>query len=563
VIPQYRRSKSDAAWRASNWMLRQWTTTEHYASRGNQEADKRIALVHCSVLERPLFLYLENGMSEQIQHPGVRRGAQGDEQHLVRHLAILAVLLATIGSFYFATIRDGHAWGDDFALYIQHAKNIVQHVPYSQTNYIFNPHIPDAGPRTFPPGYPLLLSIVYWHFGMNFTAMKAENIVLFILFLVVLFLLLRPELPGSYVNATIAIIGFNPYLWNFKDAVVSDIAFVLFAYIALFLIQRTYRSYSGKVPWMTVVGTAAMIYAAYATRSVGLVFIPMLFLYELLRYKRVPRIAISVTVLFLVGWFLQAKLLHNDSDYLLQVNLAPKSIIHRSLDCFIAIQRWFFWKPTLNQGIRTVIFVGLWGLAIFGYVTRVRREITSYELFPFLYSGVVTLFPALGAEPRYMLPVVPLFFLFVFSGVEALPKISSLDTRKYAFIVLLVGTAGIYASIYSTMKLDSIRDAIDKNGYELFDYVRTNTEPTAVFVFRKPRALGLFGERRTSMYHPYHDENDLWKYFTTIHADYLVEGPIDEPYWHTFIASQKDKLLEVHSNPEFTVYKITATELKK
>jgi hypothetical protein len=63
------------------------------------------------------------------------------------------------------------------------------------------------------------------------------------------------------------------------------------------------------------------------------------------------------------------------------------------------------------------------------------------------------------------------------------------------------------------------------------------------------------------MYHPYHDENALWKYFATIHADYLVEGPIDEPYWHSFIASQKDKLIEVYSNREFTLYKISATEL--
>src|SRR5438876_9591837 len=67
---------------------------------------------------------------------------------------------ALIGLFYLATIRPGHAWGDDFAQYIHHARNLATGVPYAATGYIYNPYNPTTGPRTYPPGLPLLLAPV-------------------------------------------------------------------------------------------------------------------------------------------------------------------------------------------------------------------------------------------------------------------------------------------------------------------------------------------------------------------------------------------------------------------
>ena len=67
---------------------------------------------------------------------------------------------ALIGLFYLATIRPGHAWGDDFAQYIHHARNLATGVPYAATGYIYNPYNPTIGPRTYPPGFPLLLAPV-------------------------------------------------------------------------------------------------------------------------------------------------------------------------------------------------------------------------------------------------------------------------------------------------------------------------------------------------------------------------------------------------------------------
>jgi hypothetical protein len=75
------------------------------------------------------------------------------------HAPVICVLMI-VGGFYLATMRQGHSWGDDFSMYIHHAKNIVEGVDYQATGYIYNPSRPIA-PKTYPPILLLLLSPIY------------------------------------------------------------------------------------------------------------------------------------------------------------------------------------------------------------------------------------------------------------------------------------------------------------------------------------------------------------------------------------------------------------------
>src|SRR5687767_4240985 len=78
--------------------------------------------------------------------------------------------ILTIGVFYFATIRSGHAWGDDFAMYIRHAINLSNGTPYDETGVIRNPWN-FLGPVAYPPVFPLLLAPVYKLWGVRLTVM--------------------------------------------------------------------------------------------------------------------------------------------------------------------------------------------------------------------------------------------------------------------------------------------------------------------------------------------------------------------------------------------------------
>ena len=97
-----------------------------------------------------------------------------------------------------------------------------------------------------------------------------------------------------------------------------------------------------------------------------------------------------------------------------------------------------------------------------------------------------------------------------------------------------------------------------QSAIELFQYVRTGTDASAVLIFRKPKAMGLFGERRTAAYPQAGTDSELWQYIASIHASYLVEGPIDDPIWHAFIQRNENRLSVAYSNSEFKVYRTSA-----
>jgi hypothetical protein len=156
----------------------------------------------------------------------------------------LLLVLLSVGAFFLTTMRPGQQWGDDFGLYILHAKNIAEGLDYRQTGYIYNPSLPLIGPQTYPPVFPMLLVPVYKFWGVNFTAMKVELILVFILSLFVIFLAFRDHLPWPYLLALIAVVGFNPYFWQFKDEILSDFPFLLLTYLSLYLIDRAQRQKS-------------------------------------------------------------------------------------------------------------------------------------------------------------------------------------------------------------------------------------------------------------------------------------------------------------------------------
>ena len=103
-------------------------------------------------------------------------------------ITIVSIIII-IGIFNFLTIKDGHDWGGDFSMFIHHAKNIVEGVDYEDTGYIYNPNVPLLAPKTYPPVFPLLLVPIYKWFGLNFTIMKIEIVLFFLLSLFIIFLI--------------------------------------------------------------------------------------------------------------------------------------------------------------------------------------------------------------------------------------------------------------------------------------------------------------------------------------------------------------------------------------
>ncbi len=472
---------------------------------------------------------------------------------------IVIAIIAAVGTFFIATIREGHVWGDDFGMYIHHAKNIVEGKAYADTGFIVNPYNLLISPQAYPPVFPLLLSPVYYWFGLNLQAMKVEIVLLFSVFLLIFWLTIKDELPFIQQAAIIAILGFIPYLWEFKDQIMSDISFLLFVYIALLLIQRARKAQlpPQKVStWLYAIATGFIIYVAYGTRSLGGILLLSLLIYDLLTLKRLTLFTIIATVVATLMILLQAVLLPSINQVYFALFASPNNYYEMLVRFGESALRVF--DNGHNPVIQLILFAIFSGFAIAGYVVRCRKNLTVYEIFMPIYIGACVFFP--GYQVRYVLPIIPLFIWYTFIGVNSIGvNTKYLQPAKGIILATLVlGLMGSYAAKYTTENFGPIvTTGINKpETQELFAYIRANTEENAIFIFRKPRALSLYTDRRGLVFEPLESVDSTMRYFREVGANYLINSPMDPDYLLAFIRGREDMFSLVYSNTDFRVYKI-------
>ncbi len=199
-------------------------------------------------------------------------------------------MLLLVAAVHVLAIRDGHAWGDDFAQYLMHARNLADGRPYAATGYVYNPQEPVIGPPTYPPGTAVILAPVYRLFGLNLTAMKAAMIACLLVFLGMVFLAFREELSLAERLVLVLILGLNPFLLEQTNQIGSHLPFLALFYLAMFLLGRAEKGATAGLSG-SVVGTVGqagsgtqlrylwylaagvVCYLAFATRTLGVLLI--------------------------------------------------------------------------------------------------------------------------------------------------------------------------------------------------------------------------------------------------------------------------------------------------
>lgn len=478
---------------------------------------------------------------------------------------VLPVILS-VSLFYLLTIRQGHEWGDDFSMYIHHAKNIVEGIPYGKTGYIYNPylqlyyaHQAQIGPKTYPPVLPLLLAPVYYFWKLNLNAYKVCIILTFILSLFVIARAFRNYLSPPWLAALIFILGYNPFFWRYKDNIVSDLPFILFTYLSLYLISKASESREAGGPTaLSILLVSVSIYLAYGTRSIGLLMLPCLLLSDFINYRKLT--AFAVKVVFLAGALiiLQNLLIHNDASYADHLGFSIGGVVHHLREYTKESSE--LWLNGYNKPLRLALFAVVTGCSIAGYYSSLRRKAGCYEIFLPLYLAALLAVPVYGGL-RFLMPVIPLYLLYALVGIKDLGR----AREKLAAPVLAALMAAIvitYLGQYTKLDFGPIREGIDKaEAQQLFAYIRGNTAVDDTFIFRKPRALALFTGRNASSWHMPADDQELWSYLQKINAGFVVLGPKglepeDQAYLSGFIGRNSRRLEKAFSNMDFDVYRI-------
>ncbi len=220
---------------------------------------------------------------------------------LTSALLVVAALL-----FYGTTVRPGHNWDGDYALYILQAKNIVEGTPYAQTNFIPDDLDP-IHPALYPAGLPLLLAPFYYVAGVNLEAMKWLGIASFVLWLPIFAQLCRRYLRGYLALAPAALCVIQPNIWDLKDTIYSEFPFMLFAYTALLLADRLITAPAARRNGWMVAALAISVSFTYLTRNIAVVLFPAILLVALYRRRSllqpvVAALAVAVAIIAAVQW---------------------------------------------------------------------------------------------------------------------------------------------------------------------------------------------------------------------------------------------------------------------
>lgn len=503
-------------------------------------------------------------------------------------------LLCAVAALLLASNSSGHSWGGDFSQYVHHAINIVEGRAYTDTGHIRNLTV-FAGPHAYPPVFPLVLAPVYSLFGLDWFALKGVVVVCFCLSLYVITLLGGKRLGKTHQAGLIMVLAFNPYLWAANDKIMADFPFLLLCLLTLAVLNRWFvaEPLQGRDRWCNSPGIAValglLLYLCYATREIGLVLVPTVLCYELFHFRKIRRVTGVALVVFLVLSVLQQAVLEDATvdmvkqqriaefsekhgvarvplSHLKSVreNLSPANVV-RQVRRYAGETRGF-WPAGDNVTIKIAGWAAFSLAFVFASVAFVRAVISGpgmLELFVAGYLAILVIFAGYQGL-RYLLPVIPVFFLYAFKLHSELMSSRYRGIMISVAVLFVTATTASYASGFRDYSNKTHRGITDAQAEMFFDYVRNETPGNSIFVFQKPRVLSLMTDRTASAW-PVRDKQDLLlEYMNTIGAGYFVVSDID---WDGNARPVQTppglsaRLMLGYSNEYFQVYKLDADDI--
>jgi hypothetical protein len=471
-----------------------------------------------------------------------------------------AVCLLSLGG-----LTRSHNWGDDFATYILQARSIVQGNPsqFVEANrFTIETSTYVIGPIAAPWGAPVLLAVPYALFGLDIVALKSVNVVCYWLFLLVLWWGFRRHHSGFWLFVLVALFALNPSFHStFMNRILSDIPFLLFSTLSIILIGRVVIDRARLVaPVVDHVLLGLAMAAAFFVRGNGVLLVATLattHAIQAIRNRRaapsavgaVPYLVVAVAV---VVW----KALLPEGGYV--PPSTPVSIrgVWRNLHYYLDLPADFFAGAPLAR----VVYGATIPLALVGMYDRMA---VAYPMIIYaLLTGLLYVVWPETSGLRYLFPVLPLFMSFVVAALET-RHVGVPRWRRGLWTIVRAGPAIVVLLCFASASGAAVaRNLAGRNPEEpgpylataqqLFAFVSRETDPHAVIVFFKPRALRLFTDR-SSVAIGRADRLDVGDHVCL----YLrQEHPNQVPREVVSRLQESGRLIPVYRNADFECYRI-------
>ena len=431
-------------------------------------------------------------------------------------LILLALILTASFVISFLLLTRGQSWAsDDFAAYIMQARSIVNGnmVEYVRlSTFTINETISSSifyGSITYPWGFPLLLSPIYALFGPKMIALKLVCVFCYLFFLAGFFFLARTRLKDDQSLLVTACLAFNPILLQSIDQILSDIPFLFFSTLGIYLIE-TYRDKEQTVLEGIILGVT--IFSAFFIRNNGvLLFAPLVISQFVLiqksfsdKQKTLQALGRTIIpyVTFGALYLLQKSVFPGVPDSINQFSSASFSIAWSNL-------QYYFWLPSeLFRGVfdLTPLYVIM---IIFMAVSLIAKWKRNLSIYGYLFCTIMLyiIFPGIQGL-RYIFPILPFIILFAMDGMQLsiqwLKKTYQEQALRVAnsfWIGLLIFflTTNCVLVFNNLAANRNIEGPYDKVSTDMFTFIRKNTPVNSVIIFFKPRVFRLLTDRNTFM----------------------------------------------------------------
>lgn len=443
-----------------------------------------------------------------------------------------------------------HDIGGDNAIYLSLAKSLVSLKGYRD---IYKPDEPLH--TKYPPGYPLILSIIILFTDIrNAIPFKILNIIFSTLSIIIFYLLFKNRLKGFLFYSFLLLIALNPTYIEYSHKILTEIPFIFFSFLTLYLCDI----YSKKNNLKLLILISILSTFPYYLRTAGIVLVVSIFLFLLLNKKYKDLIIYSIIVLVLITpWIIRGSRIGGEGGYKSQLlaknsyDLSSGTITFKDflvrvgqnlmIYPFEIIPRFFLpflinIKSNLFFIISGVIFLSL---ILLGIIKGFNRRNLLFIIYFIFFFGLCIIWPSVWSSDRFLLPLLPLIFFFFFISIDWIKKKLKIkeDLIYYIIFSLLIISAFINivpSSFKNFLMLSGYIQGNKYSGYsadyirfyETAEYARKHTSENSKFLVRKPELFYLASGRKSFCYPFINDENKIMESINK--TDYIV---IDAFYW--------------------------------
>lgn len=399
-------------------------------------------------------------------------------------------------------------------------------------------HGPEPEPaRKFPPGYPAILAVTQLFTTNNVNLMKSISVFFFALLIPLTWLVVR-EIDDELTAYIVAVASLlSPHLIEFSHQVLSEVPYAAVSMAGILYLIR-WRS-TTDIRSLAILVCLAV--AAYYIRTIGLTVIGALVCTQFLdRRFKIGFLVGTAAAILILPWVLHSSAYldqfssvnpyKTDESPMISIGFLGERLL-KNLDRYgFTFFPWAFapfidhrYPPTLLS-VSVGLVVDLLLLYYLVVCLRRSRKDASIPVYLALYLIVVLLWPAVWADTRFVIPIIPLaIYGIVWSIRDLLGRLPiPAPYCKWVPLVIAISVLGANGVRSAMMQVDhKPYHAAWRNYFDSADWVRYNTPEDAIIVCRKPFLMHVMSGRTTLTY-PWIEPTSLLKALDDAKADYVV-----------------------------------------